>query len=61
MTVSTANRGGHVDHLARIVQWWTERTALMRAMIVEVTFIFGQDPTQVTFTVDQQVIEALTA
>jgi hypothetical protein len=34
---------------------------LMRPMIVEMTFILGQDPTQVTFTVDQQVIEALTA
>lgn len=45
----------------RIVQWRAKRTALMRALIVEMTFILGQDTTQVTFTVDQQVIEALTA
>ena len=33
----------------------------MRAVIVEVAFILGQDCAQMPFTVDQQVVEALTA
>jgi hypothetical protein len=33
----------------------------MRAVIVEVAFILGQDRSQVSFTIDEQVIEALTA
>jgi hypothetical protein len=58
---STANPSGHIDHLARIVQRRAKRTALMRAMIVEMTFILGQDPAHVPFTVNQQMIEALAA
>jgi hypothetical protein len=38
-----------------------ERTALMRAMIVEMAFILGQNRTQPPLTIDEQVIEALTA
>lgn len=52
---------GHVDHLVGIVQRRAERTALMRAVIVEMVFILGQDRAQVPFTIDQQVIEALSA
>jgi hypothetical protein len=51
--------GGHVDDLAGIVQRRTERTAQMRALIVEVAFILGQDRSQVPFTIDEQVIETL--
>jgi hypothetical protein len=58
---STADPGGHVDHLARIVQRRAKRTALMRAVIVEMTFILDQAPTPVPLTIDQQVIKALTA
>src|SRR3954463_10916096 len=58
---STADPGGHVDHLARIVQRRAERTALMRTMIVEMALILGQDRTQVPLTIDQQVIQALTS
>jgi hypothetical protein len=31
----------------------------MRALIVEVAFILGQDRSQVPFTIDEQVIETL--
>jgi hypothetical protein len=53
--------GGHVDYLARVMQRWSEVMALMRTVIVEMAFILGQDRTQVSFTVDQQVIQALAA
>jgi hypothetical protein len=53
------DRGGHVDHLVGIVQRRAERTALMRAMMVEMAFILGQDRTQMPLTIDEQVIEAL--
>lgn len=33
----------------------------MRAMMVEMVFVLGQDHTQVPPTMDEQVIEALTA
>ena len=59
--LSVVDPGGHVDHLARIVQRRAERTALMRAVIVEMAFILGQDRMQVPLTIDQQVIEALAA
>jgi hypothetical protein len=59
--LSAVDPGGHVDHLAGIVQRRAKRTALMWAVIVEMTFILGQDHSQMPFTVDQQVIEALTA
>jgi hypothetical protein len=40
---STADPRGHVDHLALIVQRRAERTALMRAMMIEVAFILDQN------------------
>ncbi|MGH3376697.1 MAG: hypothetical protein ACRDP6_18350 [Actinoallomurus sp.] len=47
--LSTIDPGGHVDHLARIVRRRAERTALMRAVMIEVAFVLGQDPSQVPF------------
>ncbi len=49
------------DHLVGVVQRRAERTALMRAMMVDVAFVLGQNLTQVPLTIDEQVIEALTA
>ena len=46
----TADPGGHVDHLAGVVQRRVKRAALMRAVIVEVAFILGQDCAQVPLT-----------
>ena len=59
--LSTVDLGGHVDHLVGIVQRRAEKAALMRPMIVEVSFILDQDRPQLPLTIDQQVIEALTA
>jgi hypothetical protein len=53
--------GGHVDHLVGVVQGWAEGTVLMRAMMVEMVFVLGQDFTQVPLTVDEKVVEAFTA
>jgi hypothetical protein len=58
---SMADPGGHVDHPAWVVHRRMKRAALMRAMIIEMAFILGQDCAQVPFTVDDQVVEALTA
>lgn len=59
--LSTVDLGGHVDHLAGVVQGRAQRTTLMWAMIVEVSFILSQDHARVPLTIDQQVIEALAA
>jgi hypothetical protein len=56
-----ADPGGRVDHLAGVVHRRVKRAAMMRAVIVEVAFIRGQDRAQMLLTEDQQVIEALTA
>ncbi|MFL6052869.1 MAG: hypothetical protein ACJ72W_08135 [Actinoallomurus sp.] len=41
--ISTVDRGGHVDRLARIVQRRAQGTALMRAVVIEVALVLGQD------------------
>nr|WP_281250133.1 hypothetical protein [Nonomuraea jiangxiensis] len=38
-----------------------EGTALMRAMVVEMVFVLGQDLAQVPISMDEQLIEAFTA
>ncbi|GAA3696175.1 hypothetical protein GCM10022224_072270 [Nonomuraea antimicrobica] len=58
---STVDPGSHVDHLAGIVRWRAERTALMWAMMVEMAFVLGRDLAQVPLTMDEQVVEALAA
>jgi hypothetical protein len=59
--LSTVDLGSHVDHIVGIVQRRAERAALMRPVIVEVSFILGKDRPQMPFPIDQQVIEALAA
>ncbi|MEV5892054.1 hypothetical protein [Nonomuraea fuscirosea] len=53
--------GGHVDHLAGVVQGRAERCALMRAIMVEMALVLGQDLAQVALAMDEQVVEPLAA
>jgi hypothetical protein len=49
---STVDPSGHVDHFTGIMQRRAQGTALMRAVLVEVAFVLGQDRSQMPFTVD---------
>jgi hypothetical protein len=51
--------GGHVDRLAWHVQRRPLLSRLMGPMLVAVPRVLGQDLPGVSFTVDQQVVEAL--
>lgn len=53
--------GGRIGHLAGPVQRRPLFPGLMRAMVVVVPFILGQDLPEVLFAVDQQMVEALAA
>ena len=51
--------GVHIDRLARFMQRRSLFPRLMRPMLVVVPRVLGQDPPEVSFTVDQQVFKAL--
>ena len=57
--LSALDPGGHVDRLARLVQVRPLLPRLMGPMLVVVPRVLGQDLPEVSFTVDQQVVEAL--
>jgi hypothetical protein len=50
---------GDVDRLARLMQRRSLLARLVRAMFVIMPRVLGEDPPEVSFTVDQQVVEAL--
>ena len=52
--------GGHIDRLAGFVHWRSLFPRLVEAMMVGVLRILAQSPPEVPFTVDQQVVKALT-
>jgi hypothetical protein len=51
--------GSHINRLTGLVQRRSLFLRLVRPMIVVVSRVLGQDPPEVPFAVDQQVIEAL--
>jgi len=51
--------GSHIDRLTGLVQRRSLFPRLVRPMIVVMPRVLGQDPPEVPFTMDQQVIEAL--
>jgi hypothetical protein len=55
----TLDPGGHIDRLARFMQRRSLFPRLMRPMLVVVPRVLGQDPPEVSFAVDQQVVKAL--
>jgi predicted cobalt transporter CbtA len=59
--VGVPDAGGHVDRLAGLVQRRSLFARLVGAMLVVMPRVLGQDPPEVPFAVDQQVIEALAA
>ena len=50
---------GNVDRLAGLMQRWSLLARLVGAMFVVMLRVLGEDPPEVSFTVDQQVVEAL--
>jgi hypothetical protein len=50
---------GDVDWLAGLVQRRSLFARLVRAMFVVMPCVFGEDPPEVSFAVDEQVVEAL--
>jgi hypothetical protein len=55
------DQSGQVDHRASFIHRWLLVQCLVRAMIVIVPLILGQDSAQVSFSVDQQSVEARAA
>jgi hypothetical protein len=53
--------GGHIDRLAGLVQPRSLFPRLVRPVLVVVPRVLGQDPPEVPFAVDQQVVEAFAA
>ena len=53
------NPAAHVDRLAGVMQRRSLFARLVGAMFVVMPRILGQDPPEVPFTVDQQVVQAL--
>jgi hypothetical protein len=58
---SDLDSGGRIGHLAGLVQRRPLFPGLMRAMVVVVPFILGQDRPEVLFAVDQQMAGARAA
>ena len=50
---------GDADRLARLVQRIPLLARLVRPMFVVMPCVLGEDPPEVLFAVDQQVVEAL--
>ena len=57
--VGSLDPGGHIDRLAGLVQRRPLFSRLVGPMFVVVPCVLGQDPAEVLFAVDQQVVEAL--
>ena len=57
--LSAFDPGGHIDRLAGFVQRGPLLPRLMGPMLVVMPRVLGQDLPEVSFTVDQQVVEAL--
>jgi hypothetical protein len=53
--------GGHIDRLTRLVQRRSLLPQLVRPMLVLVPRVLGQDPPEVPFAIDRQVVEAFAA
>jgi hypothetical protein len=51
--------GGHIDRLAGLVQRRSLFPRLVRPMFVVMPRVLGQDPPEVSFTVDQEAVKAL--
>ena len=51
--------GSHIDRLAGLVQRRPLFARLVRPVLVVMLCVLGQDPPEVPFAVDQQVVEAL--
>jgi len=58
MRCAYSNPGGHIDRLAGLVQRRSLFPRLVGAMLVAVPRVLGQDPPEVSFAVDQHVVEA---
>jgi hypothetical protein len=59
--LSAPDAGSHVNRLAGLVQRRSLFPRLVRPMTVVMPRILGKDPPEVSFAVDQQVVEALAA
>ena len=57
--VGALDAGGRIGRLAGLVQRRSLFPRLVRPMLVVVPRVLGQDPPEVSFAVDQQVVEAL--
>jgi hypothetical protein len=57
--LSALDPGSHVGHLAGLVERRSLFTRLVRPMTVVIPRVLGEDLPKVSFTVDQQVVEAL--
>jgi hypothetical protein len=53
--------GGHIDRPAGLVQRRSLSARLVRPMLVVVPGVLGQDPLEMPFAVDQQVVQAFAA
>ena len=57
--LSSPYRTVDVDDGGWVVVWWSLVEALVRAVIVEMALVFGQDGAGVAFAVDQHRVGAL--
>jgi len=57
--LSALDPGGHIDRLAKLVQRRSLLPRLMGPMLVVMSRVLGQDLPEVSFTIGQQVVEAL--
>jgi len=53
--------GGDIDHVTGLVQRRSLVPRLVGTMLVVMSGVLGQDPPKVSFTVDQQVVQALSS
>ena len=51
--------GGDIDCVTGLVQWRSLFPRLVGTMLVVMSRVLGQDPPEVSFAVDQQVVQAL--
>ena len=57
--LSALDPGSHIDHMAGLIQRRSLFPRLVRPMTVVMPRVLGEDLPKVSFTVDQQVVEAL--
>jgi hypothetical protein len=57
--LSALDPGRHIDRFAGLVQRRSLFPRLVRPVLVIVPRVLGQDPPEVLFAVDQQVVQAL--